>query len=275
MSLYDSIYQWSDSFLFLASVLCVAAISLAATAAMWGLGLIWPNRRKGALVTTMLSGILLPTGMVIAFVAADVWKMEERGRAAVEQEATALSDAVRVTRYIEADAATTLRTDIRNYIRAVVDDEWPALGRSGMSQRAEAELEALVVHAVQLEHSSPLISDTIAAQELRKYAARIELARDERLRIAETRVMSQKWTAVLCLLFVSACVLAEMHLADRRMLAVAMALFSVGFGVTIFLISSYDRPFTGKTSIRPAPIEHVLDKMHEDNGSVRPLGTSP
>jgi hypothetical protein len=262
MALYDWIFYLSDLALFFFSIASVAVVGLVAMAIMAITHRIFPNTKGTTMVSTMLSGILLPTGMVIAFVAADVWQNDEKGRVAVEQEATAVSDSIRVTKHLSPEPAAKIKKLIQDYVESAMADEWPRMAESQYSDETEMALENLMVAAVRLEARAADFAESIAGQELRRYTTRIELARDSRLRVSETRIRTPKWVAVWILLFVSACVLAELHLHHRRPLLIAMSLFSLGFGVTIFLISAYDRPFTGRTIIEPFALQNALVRAY-------------
>jgi len=132
------------------------------------------------------------------------------------------------------------------------------MSKGQFSNNTEQTLENLMVAAVRLEAHADSFGESIAGQELRKYMTRVELARDDRLRVAETRIRLPKWLAVFVLLFVSACVISELHLNFRRPLVISLTLFSLGFGVTLYLMSAYDRPFTGRTIIEPIALKHVI-----------------
>ncbi|MBV6271981.1 DUF4239 domain-containing protein [Alcaligenaceae bacterium CGII-47] len=251
MGFFDFAYDLPDWGLFLFSISSVGLLCLVALILMQSLRVLFPDRRGANIVNTMLSGILLPVGMVITFVAADVWQLDARGQAAVEQEAAAVSDAMRVVRHLEPTERDALRAKIHGYIATTIDQEWPLMGVGESSLDVEDHLEGLVVAAVRLEAHAQSVSQMLAAQELRRYVGKIEEARDLRLRVSLSRVGASKWLAVFILLFVSACVLIELHIVHRRPMWIAMGLFSIGFGVTIFLISAYDRPFTGRTIIEP------------------------
>jgi len=257
--LYESSFNISDSRLFLFSVLVVMALSLAAALLSAVLRRVFPIRTPGTMVATMLTGILLPTGMVVAFVASDVWHNEEKGRAAVETEAAALSDVQRAARYLDPASREKVNKLVDKYVHLVADSEWPEMGKGTSLPAVDEVIEELAVLAAGVGLQSDASKrEAIAAKELGNYVSRVEHARDSRLRIAEIRVRLPKWLAVFIMLFVSACVIAELHLAHPRTLIVSLLLFSLAFGVTVFLIAAYDRPFTGKTIIEPTPLYKVL-----------------
>lgn len=262
MSLYDAVFELSDFWLFFVCVFGVWLLTMLAAALMAGLMVLIPHRGI-PMVGTMLTGILLPTGMVLTFVASDVWQTDAAGRAAVANEASAISDSLRVAKYLPFELSEPIRAAIQDYTYSVVRDEWPMLGRGDVNSDSEYYLEDLMVKAVQLQSNQPANSSlAIAGQELRRYVTRIELARDERLRVADTQVRMPKWASVFVMLFVSACVLAELHIMSRRSLAVVTTLFAFGFGVTIYLIAAYDRPFIGQSMISPQPLERALTRAY-------------
>ncbi|MER1967173.1 hypothetical protein [Castellaniella sp. GW247-6E4] len=260
MPLFEFVYQLPDWALFVLSVVEVGVIGACSIGLMRLLRRIWPERHGANLVSTMLSGILLPTGMVIAFVAADVWQTDAKGRNAVEQEAIAVSDTLRIARFLAPEAREAVLSDINRYIREVVEEEWPLMARGQASDTAESLLEALVVTSVSVEGSVQEFSQRRAAQELRRYVLEIERARNQRLIVSHQHVSITKWFAVLMLLFVSACVMAELHMAHKRPMYVSMGLFSLGFGATLFLISAYDGPFKGTSNIEPISLTVMLLK---------------
>ncbi|WP_322998272.1 hypothetical protein [Castellaniella sp.] len=208
------------------------------------------------MTSTMLSGILLPTGLVIAFVAADVWQQETKGRTAVEQEAIAVADVLRTAKHLPAELREQVTGLTSDYIREIVEEEWRLMARGDSSSKAENLLDVLEQTSVHIDiqarnAGAARVGMEQAARDLRRYVQQVESARNQRLLVANSRVSTNKWFAVLVLLFVAACVIYELHATQRRPLALALALFSLSFGATLYLIASYDRPFTGATIIAP------------------------
>ncbi len=115
-----------------------------------------------------------------------------------------------------------------------------------------------MVISVRIEAGTDQIGLQRAAESLRRYTTDIENARNQRLLVSHDRVLPTKWVAVLVLLFVAACVLSELHMGQRRPLALSLVLFSLGFGATLYLIASFDRPFTGTTIIEPTSLSVLL-----------------
>ncbi len=182
--------------------------------------------------------------------------VHETGQA---REVAAVVDVLRIAKFLPGDRRESVTGLIDDYIREVVENEWPFMATGRWSLVAENQLEALIIASVELEASTDQLGVRRAAEELRRYAQNIERARDDRLLIARSPgIMSAKGAVVLMLLFVAACVLCELHLSQRRPLVLSMLLFSLSFGATLYLIVSFDRPFMGTNQIQPESLSLLL-----------------
>ncbi|MDY0308172.1 MAG: DUF4239 domain-containing protein, partial [Castellaniella sp.] len=224
--MYDFMYDLPEWAMFIGCTLLVGGLSSVALISMWGLRRLWPLDTRGSnMANTMLSGILLPTGIVIAFVASDIWQQDAKGRTAVEQEAVAVADTLRIAKLLPTDLREQVTGVLDDYIREVIEVEWLLMGDGRSSQVAEDQLDTLVRISMQVEAGSSQIGLHRAAESLRRYTMDIEDARNQRLLVSHSRVLPTKWAAMLVLLFVAACVLCELHMGHRRPLALALTLF--------------------------------------------------
>jgi multisubunit Na+/H+ antiporter MnhC subunit len=69
------------------------------------------------------------------------------------------------------------------------------------------------------------------------------------------------WVKWACLFLQAICLLiaiALMHNDNRVGSALAMGLFATGVAVSILLIASHNRPFTGEISVGPGPLLQAL-----------------
>ena len=65
--------------------------------------------------------------LLAGFLAADVWPIFDRARAAVGMEASRLGEAVIVADALPEGPRARLRNHVREHIDAVVTQEWPAM----------------------------------------------------------------------------------------------------------------------------------------------------
>ena len=108
---------------------------------------------------------------------------------------------------------------------------------------------------------TPQSQGQVAAQ--REIATSLENALDarrQRIIISLSQVNLVKWS---CLAVQAVCILlaiAMVHIDNRRGSAIAMGIFATGIAVSILLIATHDRPFTGEVSVGPDPLLHLLPK---------------
>jgi hypothetical protein len=83
-------------------------------------------------------------------------------------------------------------------------------------------------------------------------------ARRQRIIISQSTVSPIKWTGLLLPALCTLIAIAMVHSGNRVTCGIALALFSTGVAVSILLIASYNRPFTGEISIGPDLLKQVI-----------------
>jgi hypothetical protein len=82
-------------------------------------------------------------------------------------------------------------------------------------------------------------------------------ARRQRLILSGSGVNWIKWTCLLTQAVFLLIAIAIAHIENRVAAAVAMSIFSAGVVVSVALIASHDRPFSGSISIKPDVLMQV------------------
>ena len=205
----------------------------------------------------MLSPLGILFGLYIAFTAAQVWGDIDRANAAVNREASVLSAIVILAGSFPGESEDGMRGLVRRYIETTVTQEWPMMAQHTARPRITP---APLAEALQLALSlTPQSRGQETAQ--REITTAVESALDarrQRISISLSQVNMVKW---LCLFVQAICVLlaiAMMHSDNRRTSAIAMALFATGVAVSVLLIATHNRPFTGEISVGPDPLLQVL-----------------
>ncbi len=214
--------------------------------------------RSSALSHTLISGLLVPIGLNMAFMASDVWKENEKGQAATEQEAGAVHDALRVLKHMPEQINADLRARLLAYVNAAVQDEWPRMGHDQVSEQTESALDVLTINAAKTAievRDDPYVSSQMAL--LNTYLKQVREARDNRLNVATYHINMQKWLVLLILLTVCMYVIYDIHYHTRHELRKAIVLISVSFASISFLILVNDRPFTGSSIIEPDHLRQI------------------
>jgi hypothetical protein len=205
-------------------------------------------------------GLLPPLGimfgLLVAFIAAQVWGDLDRASAAVNREASSLRAVVLLSRVFPADAQARFRALITEHIQEVQEVEWPAMAR----QRATlAMIPPPLAQALEMTLAAPAAGEgQLTAQ--REIVANLDNALDarrQRILVSRARVNWVKW---FVLLVEAACMMtgiAMVHSDNRAAARIAMALFGTSSAVCIFLLIAHDRPFAGQLAVSPAPLVNV------------------
>ena len=219
-------------------------------------------------------GLLPPLGIIFgllaAFVAGQVWGDVERAKTAVNREASALRAVILLTGSFPGEPERRLQDLVHRHITEVVTKEWPAMVR----HRATLTIAPpVLVEGLQLILAlTPHGEGQAAAQ--REMVASLENALDarrQRIMISQSSVNWVKWTGLLIQAVCTLLAIALVHSDNRLSAALALALFATGVAVSLVLIASHNRPFTGEISIGP---EVLLQVMPEEGTSApQPLET--
>lgn len=198
--------------------------------------------------------------VLIAFAIFVVWTQFQDAGTNLEHEANEVGDLSRMAMAMEEPMRTNLRTALIEYIRSVVDDEFPAMAQGRESQRTWQAVESLWrVYAV----AQP---STLKAQA--NYAESIkhlnELANYRRARLFTSRgtVPSMLWY----LLYIGGIVLIVFTFFfghDSLLSQAAMTAALAGIlAFSLFLIFSYNSPYAGAARVSPEPfrleLQHVV-----------------
>ena len=205
----------------------------------------------------MLPPVGIIFGLLVFFVAAQVWGDVERAKTAVNREASALRAVILLARSFPGEPETRLHTLVGRHITETVTQEWPMMAR----RRATLTIVPVeLAEALQLTLAlTPRGEGQAAAQ--REMAASLQNALDarrQRIMISQSSVNWVKWTALLLQAVCTLLAIAMVHSDNRLTAALAMALFATGVAVSLVLIASHDRPFTGEISVGPEVLLQVI-----------------
>jgi hypothetical protein len=220
----------------------------------------WMLSFNGA-VAELFSAIMVIFGILIGFVASDVWDRDRRASDAVEREGANLST---LNELASAGALQTegIRQAIRVYISAVTEKEWPSMSNDGSAapeaQEALGGLLRTVTSAAQHTARDPyakldsLLLDT---------ALKVQNARAERLVLSAFTSESVKWACVLILALTGQITIAMLHLDRPRPHLAAMLIFTSSIVLIMALIAANEGPFQPPLYISSDPITRVLKTM--------------
>ena len=150
-----------------------------------------------------------------------------------------------------------MRTAIRAYAQAVVDDEWPKLALEQRSPPTDAALNALL-----REVALPGASKDVGIQRtMLDMVLRIRAAHEDRLVLSADRTVPTKWAAVLILAVITQVAIALVHLDKPRPQAAALFIFTLAAVSVLGLLAVHESPFEPPVFVPPGPILDVLRQV--------------
>ena len=216
------------------------------------------NRREAfkALSPGMLPPLGLLFGLLVGFLAAQVWSDAGSAQAAVNHEASALRSAMIVVDAFPGEPETRMGGLIRRYIVDAAESEWPAMAHRRATLTAiPAPLAQGLQLAIGLSPRSE--GEKVAQRELIESLQSALDARRQRIILSESSVNWVKWTGVMLVALLTLIAIAFVHCDNRLTAALAMGLFTAAVAASLILIAAQQRPFSGPFAVSPAPLVEV------------------
>jgi len=195
-------------------------------------------------------------GLLVGFLSNDIWERNKQASRVVLAE----SDTLLALYSLGAASGSDdrgLRTAIRVYVRAVVDDEWPRLAVQERSAQVDAALNTLLREVAQ-----PVATkDAVIQRTMLDMVLRIRAAREDRVVLSNDRTMGTKWMAVLLLALITQIAIAAVHLERPRPQLAALVIFTIAAVSILGLLAVHEAPFEPPIFVPPGPIGDVLRQV--------------
>ena len=205
----------------------------------------------------MLSPLGILFGLLIAFVASQVWADYDRAHVAVQREASALRAVVLLTDTLPPEPRAHLQALVARHIQDAVTQEWPAMAQQEASLKMTP---AVLTEALRATLAlAPRADGQMAAQRELVGAFQNALeARRQRIILSGSKVNWVKWAGLLLEAALTLVAIAVVHCDSRKTAALALAVFATAAAVVVVLILAHDRPFTGQLAVRSDVLQQVM-----------------
>lgn len=241
-------------------VVVFGAVYLAAAAISWAVRSLAVGDR--ALAFKALSPGMLPPlgivfGLLVAFLAAQVWSDVGQAQAAVDREASALRAAVLLSARFPGEPEARVRSLVRRHIETALNEEWPAMARQHQTIAAvPVSLGKALEVTLALTPGSE--GQKVAQREMVGSFETALDARRQRILVSESRITWAKWTGVGLLAGLTLLAIAFVHSDNRVTLALAMSIFASAVAVCFLVLGSEDRPFAGPFAVQSDALVQVM-----------------
>ncbi|HVG45302.1 MAG TPA: hypothetical protein VM890_11245 [Longimicrobium sp.] len=176
-------------------------------------------------------------------------------RRAVSTEANATGNLFRVTGGLEPASRLRLRREIAEYVRLVVDDEWPATQHARASAPTWRAMDRLAADVYTFVPATPR-EERVYPQLVGEMEEVLDARRD-RLHMGEEGVGAVTWTIILLGGMITIGFAAFFRMGSVRAHLLLTSLAAAMFGLMLFLLLAMDHPLWGRVSIGPGPFQDL------------------
>lgn len=200
--------------------------------------------------------------VLLGFMVADAMSRYSSARTTVQLEASAIANVFRTAEGVSDDARAAIRNKCLDYCKVLVEDEWPKLKKKQTSSKAWRVYRQLWKVCSDYEPVTARQTNAQAAM----LTSMCDVGNSRRLR---ADVLNNGMPAVLwCVLIVggvATIVFTYFFTTRNYKIQIAMvSIVSIVICLNIFLLASYDDPFSGDLSIGTSVFEVQLQLFQEE-----------
>jgi hypothetical protein len=195
----------------------------------------------------------------LAFLVVAVWQSYDAARANLADEASALATLYRISAAMVPDAGRELRGLLREYVGAVIKEEWPVQAESGgTSPRARAA--GLAMYRL-FGHEDPAVKQSDAAinASALEIISQLQSDRNKRTLEAEQSLPTIIWLAAIgsgvIVLSMSFVLASQQVLLQMTLTCIIASTIAALLCITLVL----SRPFFGPVALKPDPFQHSVE----------------
>ena len=214
----------------------------------------WTRSFKGVVAPFFVS-VALIFGLLLGFIARDVWQRNTDAVQVVRGEGGALFALLHLSPDSDPGAAK-LPNLIVAYAQSIVGEEWPQMREGKRSAATETAFTSLLSAIV----GAPVSGNSGAAVQRARFdlVLKLHTLRETRLALAGDRTDEIKWTTLLILGLISQIAIAAVHLEMPRPQIAALTIFSMAAVIGLGLVAIQERPFTPPLEVSPGPLLDVV-----------------
>jgi hypothetical protein len=198
--------------------------------------------------------------VLIAFAVIVVWERFSDAESAVTQEAGATAALYRLADGVgAADGGEAIHSRLTAYLRATIDDDWPAMGRDEASPAGTRTLNAL--YAAVLSLTTHDNRETAILSEFFYQLDLVTQSRRKRILLASGIVPDVVWAVLLAGAVVTISFTFFFGTENLRAQSLMAGLLSLIIFMGLHVIIVIDYPFTGSVHVTPEALELVLKEF--------------
>ncbi len=223
--------------------------------------------RNNTITASVGSLIGIIYGVLIGFVCLFLLNNNDHASTAALNEGISAANIYRDSNWLKEPERHQIRQDLRKYIDAVINVEWPAM-TSGKNPGVNNGYiisdisNRLITYPIVTQNDALILRDIV--QEIKS----LFNARQERIQMSVTNLSSGIWL-VLIIGTILIIVINYAYRVSYYLHIFSITTFSIMAASVLFLLVTLDRPFQGEFVVEPTALQAVLDTMNHDLASTK------
>jgi len=209
--------------------------------------------------------IAVTYAVLLAFIAVATWETYSRADEIVDSEASYVGNIYRDTVGLQGDVGRDIRADLQEYVRIVVEEEWPTQRRGEVPSAAWTPLYR--AHAAIVTLHPQNLGESVIEAELLRTLNELYGARASRISATDGHIPDVVWWLILLGGMITTGYMYLFGFHSFRMHLVMTAAVSASLALVVVLIMALDWPFRGQVSITPdafLQVQQSWSQMHLD-----------
>ena len=220
-----------------------------------------PTSHQNEVTATVLHGILIIYGLVVALLAIAVWEKNAEATRIVSAEAAAVAALYRDVRGYPEPLRTRLRSELKDYTEYTIREAWPLQRRGRIPEGGLARMDRF---EGELQGYEPTTLGQLAHHQRTLDALNTMIQnRRQRLEFVMIGLPAPMWAVILVGALIT--LASAFYFFDvgggARLNRLMIALLSAVMGLLVFMIAYYDQPMRGSHSVSPEAFEVVYQQL--------------
>jgi hypothetical protein len=197
----------------------------------------------------IISSVGTILAVVLSFMLVSVWQEYDQAASTVASEVSAIADLYHSAAYIPEPYRDRIRGNLRVYVNAVVNDEWPAMrdgGSSDVARRTSGEVLGIIASWEPKTQSGQSLQQAAIT-----WVGTYVDGRRNRLFDNQEGIPIIMWAGMVFLCFVTVTFCYIFRIRSQLMHALMTVALAAVIGAIFVLIAEFDYPFRGSGQLSP------------------------
>jgi Protein of unknown function (DUF4239) len=194
--------------------------------------------------------------VLLAFAVVIVWERFNQADSDVAKESSAAATVYRLSQNLDKPHGDAVRAATSAYLKAVIEQEWPAM-EAGHSSPAAREAMTVLYAAVLKFHAADN-NEAIVLSELLRQVDQMSEARRSRLVAADGTVPNIIWATLFCGAFLTVGFTLFFGTDNIKAQSMMTGVLCILVFSGLLTIIEIDHPFSGSVVVEPTPLVRVL-----------------